>query len=153
MPAPIIPAAGVTPLSYFLGTAAVAPGDIVAILADAIDPQTGEYLSIERGFDPTDAAMLTAFRTKRGTGSAVENVGQRFSDAKKIDQHLDTFMSEEVRIAAKDIVDAGDATITSVQTVVVDSTSVETYVTWENVARQKAQNARLPVGGLVGSAP
>lgn len=150
MPAPI-PAAGVTPLSYFLGTQGIAPGEVVPILADPIDPLTGEYLSLFRGFDPTDAAMLTAFRTKRGTGSAVANVGQRFSDAKKIDPYLEPFLREEVRLASKDIVDAGDATIDSVTLNEVGGTAVELYVKWQNVARQKQQAAALPLNGLVGA--
>lgn len=148
-----IPAAGITPLSYFLGTMGVPDGDVVAMLADPIDPISGDYLSIERGFDPVDAAMLTAFRTERASGSAVENVGQRFRDKTHVDSQLDSFFREEVRLTSKDLVDPGDVEIEDVQVVDVGNGGVELFVKWTNVARQKSQSARLPTSGLVGALP
>ena len=69
------------------------------ILADAIDPETGEYLSLTRGFDPTDAAVLTALRTIRATGSAVENVGHRFVDMELVGPDSPSFLEQEARRA------------------------------------------------------
>jgi hypothetical protein len=150
---PFVPPAGVSPLSAFLlDTAGVPPGAVVAMLADPIDVATGDYISIERGFDPTDAAFLTCMRTVRGSGSAVENVGQRFSDHTHVDPQLEPFMREEVRLASKDLVDAGDLELQTVMVTPKDD-SAEIYVEWLNVARNKAQSAKLPPSLLVGAAP
>ena len=124
----------------------------VGILADPIDVKTGDFLSIERGFDPTDAAVLTAMRTVRNSGSAVEKVGQRYADHKKVDTELDRFMREETRLTLKDLVDAGDVRIERIEVTPFD-TSCETYVEWFNIARAKAQGITLPSDLLVGSAP
>jgi hypothetical protein len=150
---PFVPPAGVSPISSFLlDTAGVPPGAVVAMLADPIDPATGDYLSIERGFDPTDAAFLTCMRTVRASGSAVENVGQRFADHTKVDPQLDSFMREEVRLASKELVDAGELEIRQVAVTPKD-TSAEVYVEWFNVARNKAQAVQLPPSLLVGATP
>jgi hypothetical protein len=150
---PSVPPAGVSPLSAFLlDTAGVPNGAVAAIMADAIDVATGEYLSIERGFDPTDAAFLTCARTVRGSGSAVESVGQNFADHPRVDPQLEPFMREEVRLMAKELVDAGDLAIQTV-TVTPLGDSAETYIEWKNLARDKAQSVRLPPSLLVGAAP
>ena len=149
---PAIPPAGVSPLSYFVPVVYTEPGQPIAMLADPIDLKTGDYLSIERGFDPTDAAVLTAVRTVRASGSAVENVGQRFADHKKIDDQLDPFMREEVRLTLKHLTDAGDVEIRKVEvTKYPEDAAAETYVEWHNVARAKAQSATLPSSQLVGA--
>lgn len=140
-----------SPLSaLLLGTPYVQPGEVVAIMADAIDVSTGDYLSIERGFDPTDAAFLTAMRTVRGSGSAVENVGQRFGDATHVNPELPAFMREEVRLATKELVDAGDLRIERVETTPFGD-AAETMIEWFNVARQKSRDVRLPPSLLVGA--
>jgi hypothetical protein len=150
---PFVPPAGVSPLSAFLlGTAGVQPGAVIAMLADPIDVATGEYLSIERGFDPTDAAFLNCMRTVRGSGSAVESVGQNFADHTHVDPQLEPFMREEVRLASKDLVDAGDLEIQTV-TVTPLGDGAETYIEWLNLARSKAQGVRLPPSLLTGAAP
>src|SRR6478736_2462236 len=75
--------------------------DPVAFLADPIDPVTGDLLSIERGFYPTDADVITAIRTERGTGSAVEDVGQRYRDAKRVDPTLPEFLRQETALTLR----------------------------------------------------
>lgn len=121
-------------------------------MADAIDVATGEYLSIERGFDPTDAAFLTAMRTVRGSGSAVENVGQNFADHPRVDPKLGPFMREEVRLATKTLVDSGDLLVQNVSVKSLGD-GAEVYIEWKNLARDKAQAIRLPPSLLVGAAP
>jgi hypothetical protein len=149
---PTIPQAGVTPASFFLPVLFTAPNGVVGILADPIDVKTGEYLSIERGFDPTDASVLTAVRTVRGSGSSVENVGQRFADHQRVDPQLDRFMREEVRLTLKSLVDAGDIEIERVEVPPLGD-SAETYIEWRNIARDQARAAVLPPNLLVGRAP
>lgn len=152
---PFVPPAGVSPVSAFLlGTAGVPPGAVAAIMADAIDVATGEYLSIERGFDPTDAAFFTAMRTVRGSGSAVENVGQNFADHTHVDAQLEPFMREEVRLASKDLVDSGDLSVTVVSVDPLGPDGAQTYIEFDNLARdKKGLSVRLPPSLLVGPAP
>lgn len=154
MPAPFVPPAGVSPISaFFTGLEFAEPGEPPVILADAIDPVTGEFLSLERGFDPTDAAFLLAMTTVRGSGSAVEQVGQRFGDATHVSPQLESFMREETRLAVKPIVDRGDLELGTVAVTDNGNGSVELYVEWANIARDKEQKARLPLNLLVGAAP
>jgi hypothetical protein len=82
--------------------------DPVAWLADPIDPATGELLSIERGFYPTDSDVITALRTERASGSAVEDVGQQFRKAKRIDPQLPEFLRQETVLALKHLTESGD---------------------------------------------
>lgn len=147
---PFVPPAGVSPLSAFLvGTADVDDSDPPVILADAIDVATGEYLSLFRGFDPTDAAILLSFQVRRGSGSAVEDVGQNFADHPRVDEQLESFMREEVRLCTKTVVDRGDAKIDSV-TVTPQGDGADTIVKWQNLARQKqGLSAALPSSLLV----
>ncbi len=63
------------------------------ILADKLDDQTGEFLSLTEGLDPTDAAVQVTFVTERGSGASVRNIGQRFSTLKHADD-LDAPESE-----------------------------------------------------------
>lgn len=147
-----IPQAGVTPASFFIPVVYTVPGRPNGVLADPIDATTGDYLSIERGFDPTDAAVITAVRTVRASGSAVEDVGQRFADHKFVDNKLEPFMREEVRLALKHLTERGDLSIDKVS-VTLFGDGAETYVEWQNVARQKAQALRLDPNLLVGGAP
>lgn len=146
-----IPAAGVTPISYFLSTANVPPGAVVAMMADPIDVTTGDYLSIERGFDPTDAAVLTACRTVRDSGSAVQGIGQQFADHPRVDDKLETYEREEVRLTLKALVDAGEVAVDKV-TIAPYGDAAELYIQWQNIARQNAQSVRLPPSLLVGTA-
>jgi hypothetical protein len=92
---------------------AVAP---IPWLADPIDPVTGQLLSIEQGFDPIDSAVIVAMRTERGSGSAVEDVGQRFRDAPRVDETLPQFLRMETQLALKHLTDAKDIAIRSVET-------------------------------------
>lgn len=152
MSGPAIPQAGVTPIGFFVPIVYAVPGEPIGMLADPIDVTTGDYLSIERGFDPTDAAVLTAVRTVRGSGSAVENVGQRFADHPRVDNQLEPFMREEVRLTLDHLVQAGDIAIERV-TVTPIGDSCETYIEWRNLARDKAQAVTLGPRLLVGSPP
>jgi hypothetical protein len=147
---PAVPPAGVTPISLFLETNFTSPSGVVGWLADPIDVATGDYLSIEKGFDPVDAAVLTAFRTVRGSGSAVEQVGQDFAAHPRVDPQLEPFMREEVRLAVKNLTDAGDVAIQKV-TVTPYGDTADIYVEWSNISREKSQGITLAPNLLVGA--
>lgn len=96
------------PASVFFVPVNVTDDDPIAWLADPIDPATGELLSIERGFYPTDADVITALRTERASGSAVSDVGQQFNKAKRVDPQLPEFLRQETVLALKHLTDSGD---------------------------------------------
>lgn len=122
-------------------------GEPLAMLADPIDPSTGELLSIERSFDPTDLAVFTALRTVRDSGSAVEGVGQRFGDAKHVTVQLETFFREEVRLALEHLVAARQIYVEAVE-VVTAETAAEVRIAYWNVARALVRNVALPLNQL-----
>lgn len=96
------------PAAVFFVPVNVTDDDPIAWLADPIDPATGELLSIERGFYPIDADVIVALRTERASGSAVEDVGQQFNKAKRVDPQLPEFLRQETVLALKHLTDSGD---------------------------------------------
>lgn len=146
---PPFPLAGVTPAVFFTPVNFYPTAMPIAMLADPIDPKTGEFLSIERGFDPTDAAVITALRTVRGSGSAVEDVGHRLGDAKLITPQLDAFFREEIRIALDHLVVAKQIRIEKVEVITLDD-AAEAQVSFFNVARNASRTVALALGELLG---
>jgi len=77
---PTAPPAGLSPASDpvvdDLGTQAPPP----AILADRINPVTGDFESLFRGRPLADAFAIEALRVQRGTGAAVRDLGNRFRE-------------------------------------------------------------------------
>lgn len=145
-----IPLAGVTSAVFFTPVNHRLTGVPVAILADPIDFATGELLSIERGFDPTDAAVITALRTIKGTGSAVEQVGHRFTDASHITPQLESFFREETRLALLHLTSTNQITLDEV-VVVTEADTAEVQVHYTNIARGEERAVPLPIGQLLGA--
>jgi hypothetical protein len=145
----VVPQAGITPAVFFTPVNFVQTGEPLGMLSDPIDFATGELLSIERGFDPTDAAVFTALRTVRGSGSAVEDVGQKLQDAKLITPQLVTFFREEIRLALEHLVTAKQIRLESID-VQTQDTAAEITVTYWNVARGKSRTVSLPLNQLLG---
>jgi hypothetical protein len=114
---PYIPPAGVTPAGAFVPQLFDDPGRPPGILADAIDPHTGEYLSILKGIDPIDAQVLDAMKIKRGSGAAVRNDGQRFADIKKVDDAAASLIDGEARRALARLSENQDIRVISVDAV------------------------------------
>lgn len=147
----VVPQAGITPAVFFVPVNFTLTGEPLGMLSDPIDVATGELLSIERGFDPTDAAVFTALRTVRGSGSAVEGVGGRFGAAKLITPQLETFFREEVRLALEHLVTAKQIRIEEV-TVKTEDAAAEVLIRYTNIARNVERTVSLPLNQLLGSA-
>ena len=110
------------------------------ILADAIDFATGEYLSIERSYDPTDAALFTAVRTVRGSGSAVEDVGQRYHEHPLVDDGLEMFLRQETEFAVRHLTESKQIKALSVAIATADDYGEVAYK-YENIAQQRERTA------------
>lgn len=120
-------------------------------LADAFDPSTGELLSIARGTDPTDAAVLAALTIQRGTGTAVANAGNNFGSIEFVDDQLPTLLDAEVRFALASLIDAGDIELRSV-TSTTEDTAAMVDVRYYNRARGEERRTLIPVNTLLGVA-
>jgi len=120
----------------------------VGILADAIDPLTGEFISLFRSFDPTDSAVLLAMSVERGSGASVEDVGNQFSSLDLIDDTAPDFFKQETKRALKPLIDAGQVALKSVDTTTYDNTA-ELEIHYENVRRREARDALVTPGKRV----
>lgn len=118
------------------------------IVADAIDPRTGEYLSISRGFDPTDGAVLTALSVVRGSGSAVTDTGQRFQDLQLVDSSAQTFIDQEARRALKRLKDSSQIAIEKVEPT-TEGDWGEVLVQYQNIAKGRRQQAPVSPGRAI----
>jgi len=121
------------------------------MLADPVDFVTGELLSIERGFDATDAAVITALRTLRGSGSAVSGVGHRFREAKLVTPQLASFFREEARLALAHLTSSRQIRIDLVETFAQGDTG-EVQVHYTNLARGEQRLVTLQLNQLLGAA-
>ncbi len=123
---------------------------VPAILADPVDFRTGELLSIERGYDPTDGAVFTALRTVRGSGSAVEDVGQKFNEHQLIDPQLEPFIRQETEFALRHLTDANQIQMQSVD-VIEGADFAELQAKYINVAQQRDRTAAARTSDIVGN--
>lgn len=79
---PFIPPAG-SPLSSFTPPVVGALQRPPLILADQIDPTTGDLSSLTEGNDPTSAAIQWQFTVREGTGIALGTGGHRLHKIRK----------------------------------------------------------------------
>lgn len=86
-------------------------GGPALFLADAIDPTTGEYRSIQRGVDPTEAAAIELLRVRRKSGSAVQDQGQRFDQIESVDDQLAFRIRSEIEYAWRNLISSGQIRI------------------------------------------
>ena len=110
-------------------------------LADAIDPWTGDYSSLE-GADPTDAAVLDALRIVRGSGASVQQDGQQFTEAQKVTEGLSRFLREEVEFALRRLIATQQITLLEV-TVTTENDSATIVVRYRNEAQREDRSAQL----------
>lgn len=104
---PSIPPAGYSPASAFELVGHAVAQNPVPILADAIDPKTGEYTSIEDSATIADGLVVTLLRTQRGSGAAVLEFGQRFREVRHVDDESAVLAESLAREALQPALDAG----------------------------------------------
>lgn len=114
-PVVVIPPAGVSPLGFFAPVEFVGPSKPPAILADYIDPKTGDFASVLRGMHPVDSQVVTRVRTRRGSGASVRDVGNLFHTFELVDEHAPQQAKFEAQRMLDDLVVRGDITIDDVR--------------------------------------
>jgi hypothetical protein len=143
-----IPPAGLSPAGFFVPLTFAAPSEPPGILADAVDPETREYLSIVRGIDPIDEQVLIALTLKRGSGAAVTDEGQDFASIRKMDESTATLIDTETRRALSRLVTQADIRIRKI-TPLADANDdwAEVVVEYENLRaplnRRRVRTVRI----------
>jgi hypothetical protein len=102
-----IPPAGVTPASAFSLQQHAVSEPPPAILADQIDPATGEYLSIVDSATIADGLVVHLLRTQRGSGAAVLSFGQRYRELTHVTTDSTETVESMTREALQPAADAG----------------------------------------------
>lgn len=102
-----IPPAGVTPASAFALQQHAVSEPPPAILADLIDPATGEFLSLVDSATIADGLVVHLLRTQRGSGAAVLSYGQRFRELTHVTTESPELVESMVREALRPASDAG----------------------------------------------
>ena len=130
MPNIVIPPAGVSAAGTYTLVEFATPARPAAVLADSIDPSTGEYRSILTGAHPVDAAVVTRIRTLRSSGVSVRSVGHRFDRVRKIDESYETSIRYEAEQVFADLVTRGDIRVDQIKLETVgDTGSIFFYYT------------------------
>lgn len=112
----VIAPAGVSPAGFFVpGVAVVSPERPPALLADAIDPVTGELTSLFTAPHPVDATIQTAFRTRQGSGAAVQDVGHRYDRIRKKTERTARELRDEAERILKPLVEREDVAIERIE--------------------------------------
>lgn len=111
---PSIPPGGTSPAAAFDVQAFAVQIAPAAILADSIDPITGDYTSLVQGRPLADAYAIEALRVQRGTGAAVRDQGNRYRELTHVDDEAIELVESMTREAFADAEQAGVARLVRV---------------------------------------
>ena len=147
-----IPAAGSFPVGDPTSTSVEPWPELVAIQADAVDVESRDLRSLDRGVEAVEAQALEALLVRRGSGSAVLEDGQKFHALDRITGDLPRLLRSEVEYAWRRLVRDGLIQLLSVD---VDSEDVAVGVTirFRNLVSGANGTLALPIGTLLGRAP
>jgi len=115
---PLIPPGGLSPISNPELGAVPAQQPPPAILADAIDPATGDFASLFVGRSLADAFAIEALRVERGTGAAVRELGNRFRQVSHVEPSSAGLIESMANEAFADAETAGVARLVRVSVAV-----------------------------------
>lgn len=141
---PAIPPAGFSPASAFNIDRQFQSLPPVPILADLIDPKTGEYLSLEDSASIADGMVVTLMRTERDSGAAVLGFGQRFKSLRHVTNDSPTLAESLAREALKPATDAGAVGFGQLSASVNagDGTQVDTEIEYLDLLAPTADQSR-----------
>lgn len=110
----VIPPAGISASNFFSPTPFVDPSRPPGILADDVDPKTGEIVSLFTGLDPTDGAIIYQWRNARPIFAAIDKNDDsaadaiRFAAQRIMQPFVDAKLVDRVQIVVQAGPDAGD---------------------------------------------
>ncbi len=136
---PSIPPASFSPASAFELVGHAAQQDPVPILADLIDPSTGDFESIEESATIADGLVVQLMRVQRGSGAAVLTFGQRFREVRNVQADTPELIDSLAREALQPARDAGIVDFQSLSTSVNpnDPTQTDTVVEYLDLLAPK----------------
>lgn len=141
--------AGLSPAGLFQPEPLPPGYDDYGFLADPIDVATGELLSIEHGFDPIDAWVITALRTKRGSGSAVLDVGRDLSAVTHISPRHESILRQELLRSLQPLIDAREIEVAEVFIEEEGDEGYHVKLRYLHVAQQQLREFSVPLGRLL----
>lgn len=115
-----------------------------AILADSIDPVTGEFTSLFVSRPLADAFAIEALRVQRGTGAAVRDLGSRLREITHVEPAAAEVIESMVQEAFTAAEQAGVARLIRVSTEVdpVDKSQVSTVIEYRDLLAPAESAAR-----------
>jgi hypothetical protein len=123
-----------TPIGYGVAAPSLI-GPPSPLLADNIDPQTHDYVSLFEGRDVIEAQVLIALSVVRGSGAAVVDIGNRFHEIRKILPSIKSVLDSKAREALRLLITKQDIRYRGIELTVLDegNQTVECVVKWENL--------------------
>lgn len=100
-----------------VGYVVLAPSQLGApspLLADNIDPETHDFVSLFTSVHPIDAQVILAMKLERGSGAAVMQDGIRLRDITKMDDGAKNQIRSRIVQALSRLTKAGDIILKSV---------------------------------------
>jgi hypothetical protein len=143
-----IPPAGTSPASAYDIIAHAVQEQPPAILADRIDPLTGEFESLVSGRGLADAMVIEAVRVQRGTGASVREEGNRFREVGYVDTTNAEVVESMTREALRPAEEAGVLRLVSVtvEPDAEDGSQLDTVIEYRDLlAPEKSQTRRLVI--------
>lgn len=137
-----IPPAGGFPLGDLPADSEL--GAPALFLADAIDPRTGDYLSIQRGVDPVEAVAVAALQIRRDSGSAVRGIGSKLHEIEFVDDRLEFLVRSEVEFAWRRLIDTQQIRLDQL-TIAAAGDGAEVRIHFTNLVSGKAGTLPLPL--------
>ena len=117
------------------------------LLAEQIDPETGDYISLFDGVDPIEAQVLNALRIRRGSGASVMDVGNRFHLIRKIDETIGKQIDSLTREALGRLIANRDIRYLGIDVEVLDpgNSTVVVKARWQNLRAMDGQARSTPI--------
>jgi hypothetical protein len=117
------------------------------LLAERIDPNTRELVSVNLGEDPIDAALQWQFTVRQGSGSAIGTNGHRMHTITKATPQAPVQLADEGRRVAQKFVQRGQLQVTEVVAEVVGGSTATgaVQIRGRNLLADRA--AKLPAFG------
>jgi hypothetical protein len=141
---PSLPPASTSPASAFELTEIIEQKAPPLILADMIDPVTGDFASLTRGRPLADAFAIEALRVQRGTGAAVRDTGNRYRELRNVESNAVEVIDSMTREAFEDAARAGVAELVevSVEVDADDPAQVNTVIEYRDLLAPRDRQTR-----------
>lgn len=116
------------------------------ILADAIDPTTGDFSSLIESASLADAFAIEAIRVQRGSGASVRDTGNRYREITHVESNAAEVVGSMTREAFADAERAGVAELVdvSIEPDAADPSELNTVIEYRDLlAPRDAPTRRL----------